>query len=226
VTRDGRLIIDEPFVRDRLIKVLDAYTAIYRKGCIPPDAVDWTDRDNNKAFLAQRVVLTTNGTLSIPNALRVNRPEDYYKNAVTFEWPSGAYGQPLAIRTQFAPLMVFKAGGHEAAAKEFVRFLVGEGWLAHWLDFAGDRLLPPFPELLERPFWLDPGDPHRMSSAIQFRTRPRDYDYAAASGEWRHRLVLKEHVWPKAIHRIVTEGVSPERAVDEAIARVKQLLSE
>ena len=27
-----------------------------------------------------------------------------------------------------------------------MRFLVGEGWLAHYLDFAGERMLPPMPE--------------------------------------------------------------------------------
>ena len=32
--------------------------------------------------------------------------------------------------------------------------------------------------------------------------------------------------WPKAIRRIVVDGLTPERAADEAIARVKQLLSE
>jgi multiple sugar transport system substrate-binding protein len=226
VTRDGRLVIDEPVVRAELVRVLDAYTSIYRKGCVPPDAVNWTDRDNNKAFLAQRVVMTANGTLSIPNALRADRPEDYYKNAITIEWPSGAYGQPLAIRSQFSMLMIFKAGVHVTTAEEFARFLVEEGWLAHWLDFAQDRLLPPMPALLEQPFWLDPGDPHRMRSVLQFLTQPRDYDYAAVSGEWRHRLVLKEQVWAMAIRRILTEGVTPEQAADEAIARVKQLLSE
>jgi hypothetical protein len=30
----------------------------------------------------------------------------------------------------------------------------------------------------------------------------------------------------KAIHRVAAEGVSPEQAVDEAIARIKQILSE
>ena len=40
VTRDGRLVIDDPEVRRRLIKALDGYTAIYRKGCTPPDSVD------------------------------------------------------------------------------------------------------------------------------------------------------------------------------------------
>ena len=53
-----------------MVKALDAYTAIYRKGCTPPDAVDWAGIDNNKAFLAQRVVMTSNTSLSIPNALK------------------------------------------------------------------------------------------------------------------------------------------------------------
>ena len=37
VTRDGRLVIDDPEIRQRLIKAIDSYTAIYRKGCTPPD---------------------------------------------------------------------------------------------------------------------------------------------------------------------------------------------
>ena len=36
VTRDGRLVIDDPEVRRRLIQAVDSYTAIYRKGCTPP----------------------------------------------------------------------------------------------------------------------------------------------------------------------------------------------
>ncbi len=44
VTRDGRLVINETLVRGRLIKALEAYTAIWRKGCTPPDAVDWDNR--------------------------------------------------------------------------------------------------------------------------------------------------------------------------------------
>ena len=35
-----------------------------------------------------------------------------------------------------------------------------------------------------------------------------------------------ESVWGKAVHRVVAEGISPEQAVDEAIARIKQILSE
>jgi multiple sugar transport system substrate-binding protein len=81
VTRDGRLVIDDPEVRRGLIKAVDSYTAIYRKGCTPPDSVTWTNRDNNEAFLTQRIMMTVNQTLSIPNTLKATRPEDYYDNA-------------------------------------------------------------------------------------------------------------------------------------------------
>ena len=78
------------------------------------------------------------------------------------------------------------------------------------------------PALLDQPFWLDPSDPHRMASAMQAKTRPLAHDYTPASGDWgttrsRERL-------GQGVHRIATDGISPEQAVDEAIARMKQIL--
>jgi multiple sugar transport system substrate-binding protein len=223
VTDDGRLVVDDPEVRRRLIQAIDSYTAIYRKGCTPPDSIKWANRDNNQQFLAQNIVMTVNQTLSIPNVLKATRPDDYDDNAVTIDWPDGAYGQPLAIETAVNRALVFKDGSNVDTAKEFVRFLVGEGWLAHYLDFAGDRMLPAMPKLLQAPFWLDPGDPHRMRSAMQLLTRPRSFPL-----DLRHRKMAAQEVdvWPEAVHRVVTEGISPEQAVDEAIARIKEILSE
>ena len=36
----------------------------------------------------------------------------------------------------------------------------------------------------------------------------------------------RENVWGKAVHRVAAEDISPEQAVDDAIARIKQILSE
>ena len=108
VTRDGRLVIDDPEVRRKLIKAVDGYTQIYRKGCTPPNSVTWGAYGNNEQFLAQTIVMTPNQTLSIPNALKATRPEDYYKNAVTIDWPEGAYGQPLVIETFVNRAAVFR----------------------------------------------------------------------------------------------------------------------
>ena len=73
VTREGKLVIDDPEIRRRLIGAMDNYTAIWRKGCTPPDAIGWDSLGNNQAFLSRTVVMTPNGTLSIPNALKGER---------------------------------------------------------------------------------------------------------------------------------------------------------
>jgi multiple sugar transport system substrate-binding protein len=226
VTRDGQLVIDDPEIRLRLVKAIDDYTAIYRKGCTPPDALTWADIDNNEQFHAQAIIMTPNNTLSIVNALKRERSEDYYENTATIEWPLGPDGKPFPIKGSFYAAAVFKDGGHLATAKDFVRFLVTEGWLAHYLDFAGERLLPPMPKLLEQPFWLDPSDRHRMAAVMQISSRPMQHDYITVTGDWRHDRVTTERVWQEAIHRVAAEGISPEQAVDEAIAQIKQILSE
>ena len=225
--RDHGLRVDDPKIREGMIKALQAYTLIWRKGCTPPDAINWTSSDNNKAFLAQTVVMTANTTLSIPAALRTARPDDYYRNAATIDWPNGAYGQQLVIEAGSTQAVVFKAGGNPALAADFVRFLAEEGWLAHYLDFAGDQWLPPMRKLVEQPFWLDPSDPHRMRAAIQILTRAHEEQGGGVrDNEWRSGRIGEEEIWGNAVHRVAADGISPEQAIDEAIARIKEILSE
>ena len=226
VRRDGKLVIDDPEIRRRLVRAIESYTAVYREGCTPPDSVMWDDRGNNRAFLAQTVVMTTNNTLSIPNALKVERPEDYYKHVATIEWPLGPLRQTFPIEGAMFQSVALKDGGHVATAKEFVRVLVAEGWLMHYLDFSGEKMLPSIPALLDQPFWLDPSDPHHMAAAMQAQSRPMAHNYAVASGDLRHDQVFHERVWAKAVHRVAADGLTPEQAVDEAIARIKEILSE
>jgi multiple sugar transport system substrate-binding protein len=170
--------------------------------------------------------MTVNESLSIPGELRTARPDDYYKNAATIDWPDGANGQPLVLVGAISRAVVFKAGRNPALAVDFVRFLAEEGWLAHWLDFTGDRWFPPMRKLVEQPFWLDPGDPHRMRAAIQILTQPQMINMEVRDHEWQSGPIWSESVWSQAVHRVVADGISPEQAVDEAIARIKQILGE
>jgi multiple sugar transport system substrate-binding protein len=223
---DRRAQIDNPAVRTGIVKALDAYTAIWRKGCTPPDSVSWTNLGNNKAFLAQTVVMTPNGSLSIPGALRATRRDDYYRNTATIDWPNGVGGQALVTYGATHRAVVFKAGGNSLLATDFVRFLAQEGWLAHWLDFAGDRWFPPMRKLVDQPFWLDPSDPHRMRAAIQIMTHPHLLNQDVRDHEWQSGPIWEENVWGTAVHRVVTDGITPEQAVDDAVARIKAILRE
>jgi hypothetical protein len=51
------------------------------------------------------------------------------------------------------PAVVFKDGANVPTARAFVRFLLAEGSLAHYLDFSGERMLPPMSTLMEDPLW-------------------------------------------------------------------------
>jgi multiple sugar transport system substrate-binding protein len=125
-------------------------------------------------------------------------------------------------------LCSFKDGDHVATAEAFVRFLVAEGWLAHYLDFSAERMLPAMPKLHDAPFWLDPSDPHRMAAVMQVASRPMQYEYIVVSGDMSYDRVWQDQelTWAKAIHRVAADGISPEQAVDEALVRIKQILSE
>jgi multiple sugar transport system substrate-binding protein len=126
VTQDGQLVIDDAETRAKLIEALARYTTVYREGCTPPGSLTWSNIDNNEQFHAQKVVMTPNLTLSVPNALRRERPDDYFNNVVTIEWPIGPSGKPFPIVGLVFSAVVFKDGRNVGAAEEFVRFLVRE----------------------------------------------------------------------------------------------------
>ena len=123
--------------------------------------------------------------------------------------------------------MVFSEGANVATAKEFVRFLVGEGWLGHYLNFSGRAHAAVDAEaaraaVLARP---ERPAPHGRGDAGRLRDRrltitPRSRATCGTNGSG------SERIWAKAVHRVAAEGISPEQAVDEAIARIKQILSE
>jgi multiple sugar transport system substrate-binding protein len=221
---DPRLQLNDPEIRARMVTALEDYTAIWRKGCTPPDALEWDS--SGKAFLTQTVVMTPNMTLSIPAALRRERPEDYDRNAATIDWPARPDGESLVLVGAINRAVVFNAGTDSELAGNLVRFLAEEGWLAHWLTFMGDQYMPPMRKLVDQPFWLDASDPHRMRAAMQILTRPHLLSYEVRDHESQSGRIMDENVWGKAVHRVVADGVSPEQAVDEAIARIKQILAD
>jgi hypothetical protein len=63
-------------------------------------------------------------------------------------------------------------------------------------------------------------------SAVDHNRDDSGYDRGQQGGKVAARRGREEAVWSHAVHRVVTEGISAEQAVDEAIARIKQILAE
>ncbi len=53
VTKDGKLHLDDPKVKEAAIKALTYPTTAYKEGFVPPSAINWNDADDNNAFHAK-----------------------------------------------------------------------------------------------------------------------------------------------------------------------------
>src|SRR3954452_19824784 len=65
VDDEGKLLVDDPKVKQGLAGALKDYTDVYTKGCTPPSSTSWKDPDNNVAFHNKTTVMTHNATISI-----------------------------------------------------------------------------------------------------------------------------------------------------------------
>ncbi|WP_293066996.1 ABC transporter substrate-binding protein, partial [Okeania sp. SIO2B3] len=64
--KQGKLQVDKPAIRQKIIEILDWYTSFYKNGYVPPNAVNWLNSDNNTNFLNRKTLMTINPTMSIP----------------------------------------------------------------------------------------------------------------------------------------------------------------
>jgi multiple sugar transport system substrate-binding protein len=224
ISPKGKFLLDDPEVRKGIVAAVDEYSNLYRRGCTPPDSISWENPGNNKAFLGQQVVMTPNSTLSIVAALLADRPNDYYNSAATVEWPLGPDGKPFYISVGgISSMFLFQGGKHVEAAKDFLRFVLSEGHLAHYIEASNGRYLPTMPALTETAFWTDPRDPHRPVSLRQAKERSGGYSYIAANPHWSK--VEDAYIWAKAVTQ-AAQGYPADKAVDEAVVQTKKLLGE
>ena len=205
-------------------------TPVLRKGCTPPSSTSWKDPDNNVAFHNKTTVMTHNATISIA----AKWLDDTNNEALT---PSSAPGQEELRRTDPHRGLPEKAGrladglprrgqdrrrlrgGHEQGARQGVRRLPAPGGEPHALCRGCARpLVPGHHEGQESPFWQE--DPHRKAAYNQFKAGTVTFEFAK---NWRFTVLNNENVWAKAMNRVINEKVPVDKAVDEMIARIKQV---
>ena len=67
-------------------------------------------------------------------------------------------------------------------------------------------------------FWTE--DPHRKIVHDQFSAGTVTFEFTK---NWKFTILNNENVWAKAMNRVVSEKVPVDKAVDELIARLKQV---
>jgi multiple sugar transport system substrate-binding protein len=231
VDDDGKLLVDDPKVKQGLVSALKDYTDTYTKGCTPPSSTSWKDPDNNVAFHNKTTVLTHNATISIAAKWlddanneqlsadqRAAAKKNYEELIRTAGFPSKPDGSKMVYRTAVKVGAVFADSKNKSRAREFVSFLLQEENLTPYVEGALGRWFPVTKAAQERPFWL--ADRHRKSVHDQYAAGTVTFEFTK---NYKFTILNNENVWAKAMNRVVNEKVSVEQAVDEMIARIKQV---
>lgn len=219
----GKLLVDDPQVRQGIIKVLDWCTNFYKEGYVPPAALSWQNPDNNVNFLNHTVLMTPNPSLSIPTSQK-QEPDLYYNKIGTVEFPNQPNGKPTRYMASVKQVVIFQSSPNQKAAKEFLSYLIQPENLSAYTKNSVGRQFPVMPQLLKDPFWTNPKDPHLSVAVKQFTERETRPFYSVINPAYVE--VQQNNIWGQALNRILKDRLSAEQAADEAIAHIKKIFAD
>jgi multiple sugar transport system substrate-binding protein len=231
VDDSGKLLVDDPKVKEGLVKALKDYTDVYTKGCTPPSSTTWKDPDNNVAFHNRTIVMTHNYTISIAAKWlddanneqltaeqRTAGRKAYDELIATAGFPKKPDGTPMVYRAAVKVGVIFEGSKNKKRAREFLTFLMEEENLRPYVEGALGRWFPVTKESQESPFWQ--ADKHRKAVYDQFKAGTLPFEFTK---NYKFTILNNENAWAKAMNRVVNEKVPVDKAVDELIARIKQV---
>jgi multiple sugar transport system substrate-binding protein len=214
VNDSGKLLVDDPAVRQGLINALTDYTSVYTKGCTAPSSTSWLDPDNNVAFHNKTIAMTHNATLT--QAQRDIAKVNYTEKIATAGFPNKPDGSKMTYRAAVKTGVIFKDAKNKAAAKKFVAFMLDESNLTPYVEGSLGRWFPVQKTAQQSAFWKS--DPHRLAVYNQFMNGTTPFEMTK---NFRFTVLNNENVWAKAMNRVLNEKVPVDKAVDEMIARIK-----
>ena len=231
VSDSGKVLVDDPGVRAALINAVTDYTEVYAKGCTPPSSTNWKDPDNNVAFYNKTIVLTHNATISIvakwlddsnnaalTEAQRATAKKNYTELIATSGFPAKPDGTKMTYRAAVKTGVIFKEAKNKVAAKQFVQFLLDDANLTPYVEGSLGRWFPVTKAAQQSAFWK--ADPHRTAVYNQFMAGTTPFEFTK---NYKFTVLNNENVWAKAMNRVLSEKVPVDKAVDEMIARIKQV---
>ncbi|CAD5973371.1 Extracellular solute-binding protein, family 1 [Planktothrix tepida] len=219
----GNLQLDQPTVRQGIIDTLNEYTNFYLQGNVPPAAINWLNADNNTNFLNRSTIMTLNPSLSIPGSQREDQ-DIYQHQLVTALFPNTPKGQRMKHLVSVKEAVVFSEAQNPKLAQQFLTYLIEPKNLSAYVQGTGGRYFPVMRQLWNDPFWQNPNDPHLKVASQQFQSNKTQPLYHVINPAYAQ--VQTENIWGQAIKAVLTQGVSPEQATDQAIQRIKEIFDQ
>jgi multiple sugar transport system substrate-binding protein len=222
VTKDGKLHVADPAVREAAIKALTYPATAYKEGFVPPGAINWNDADDNNAFHAKQIVMDLDGTISTEVAVLSQGKKAEYDDIVTMGLALSNDGKPVPSMVGSFSGLIPKGAKNVAMAKEFLKFWIQPPVLNEWLKTGLGRNLPPMPSIVKNDhWWFD--DPHRAAYTQQCLLGPTVPSFWAYNPAYAQ--VQNEHVWPAGWIDIMKEGMTPQAAAEKAFKRTEEIFA-
>jgi multiple sugar transport system substrate-binding protein len=222
VTKDGKLHLDDPKVREAALNALTYPTTAYKEGFIPPGAINWNDADDNNAFHGKQVVMDLDGSLSTEVAIIKNQQD--YNDIVTMGYALSNDGKPVPAQQGSLCGLIPKGAKNVAVAKDFLKYLIQPQVLNELLKTGLGRNLPAMPAIVKNdPWWLDPKDAHRVAYVRQGLFSPTVPTFWTSNPAYAE--VQNEHVWQAAWAEIIQDSATPQAAAEKAFKRVEEIFS-
>ena len=220
VSKEGKLRLDDPQVREAALKALTYPTTAYKEGFVPPGAINWNDADDNNAFHAKTIVMDLDGSISTEVAI-INKKEEY-DDIVTWGLADSNDGKPVPSWAFSVCGLIPKGAKNVAVAKDFLKYLIQPEVLNEYLKTGLGRRVPAMPSIVKSdPWWM--ADPHRKAYTTQALLRPTLPVFWAYNPAYAH--VQNEHVWQTAWAEIMKDGVAPQTAGEKAFKRVEEIFA-
>jgi len=222
VTKDGKLHLDDPQVKEAVIKALTYPTTAYKEGFVPPGAINWNDADDNNAFHAKTIVMDLDGTISTEVAVLSQGKKEDYDDIATMGLPLSNDGKPVPSIAGPACGLIPKGAKNVEVAKDFLKYLIQPDVDNKLLKVGLGRALPPMPSIVKKDAWWF-ADPHRASYANQALLGPTAPNFWALNPAYAQ--VQNEHVWGAAWADIMQGGLTPQAAAEKAFKRVEEIFA-
>src|SRR5436190_12359620 len=222
VTKDGKLHLEDPKVREAAIKALTYPAMAYKDGFVPPGAINWNDADDNNAFHAKQIVMDLDGTISTEVAVLSQGKKDDYDDILTMGLALSNDGKVVPSHGLNGCGLIPKGAKNVAVAKDFLKYFIQPKVNNEWLKTGLCRNIPCMPAIAnDDPWWGE--DPHRaayVQQALLGPTLPTFWTFNPAYAQLQN-----EHVWPTAWADIIQGGMKPAEAAEKAFKRTEEIFS-
>jgi multiple sugar transport system substrate-binding protein len=220
VTKDGKVHLDDPKVKEAVIKSLTYITDAYKGGYVPSGALSWNDADDNNAFHSKLFVVDLDGTISTEVALFHDKAQ--YDDIATLSLPNQNDGSPMTAELGVGGAFIPKGAKNIDVAKDFMKYMIQPQVVNNYLKEGLGRWLPASPSLVKSdPFWM--ADPHRAAYVKEGLLDETVANYPVFNPGWAE--VNAQQVWGAAEADIIRNGLTPQAAAEAAFKKIETIVA-